>query len=79
MEPLSSQTGLVGEGEGFLPTSDPVGAAADAAATAPERDYSGFGNDFGEPTMPAGDASASAGVFSGVGGELVFKGTRRRS
>ncbi|XP_066983153.1 clathrin light chain isoform X2 [Macrobrachium rosenbergii] len=67
MEPLSSQTGLVGEGEGFLPTSDPVGAAADAAATAPERDYSGFGNDFGEPTMPAGDASASAGVFSGVG------------
>ncbi|XP_068210495.1 clathrin light chain B isoform X2 [Palaemon carinicauda] len=67
MEPLSSQTDPIGEGEGFLPTSDLTGAAADAAATAPERDYSAFSNDFGEPTLPAGDASASAGVFSGVG------------
>ncbi|KAG7172598.1 Clathrin light chain-like [Homarus americanus] len=85
-EPLSSQPFTVGEGEGFLSTSDLAGAAAEApeadaetaeaetaeatpaeAATAPERDYSGFGEDFGGASVPAGDTGTSSGAFSFVG------------
>ncbi|XP_045592444.1 clathrin light chain isoform X2 [Procambarus clarkii] len=80
-EPLSSQPFTVGQGEGFLSTSDLAGApagapAADAvtaeatpaeAAKAPEGHYTGFGAEFGGTSVPTGDAGTSSGAFSFVG------------
>lgn len=50
---------------------------APAEATAPEGapehggNYSGFGADFGGASVPTGDAAASVGDLSFVGGELM--------
>nr|XP_053643364.1 clathrin light chain-like isoform X2 [Cherax quadricarinatus] len=81
-ESLSSQSFTIGEGEGFLPSSDLAGAAAAEApasdavtaevaaaktGTAPERRYSGFGSDFGGASVPAGDTGTTSGAFSFTG------------
>ncbi|XP_071527445.1 clathrin light chain isoform X6 [Panulirus ornatus] len=45
----------------------PAEAETAEAATAPEGDQSGFGADFGETSVPAGDTGTSSGAFSFVG------------
>lgn len=54
--------------------AEPAPAVAAPAEAAPEHEgnYSGFGADFGGASVPTGDAAASVGDLSFVGGELMW-------